>query len=382
MDLFLVFKNVLRICSALALCILVLTGCKTQGNDTQDAVELEESPQIVATPTLIGFVDEQVSTENIFEFVTLGQYKGIEYDMVSADVSDEDIEEWIGLHLSQAAEVVEVTDRGAIPGDTIVIDYEGFIDGAPFSGGSAEGVKLTIGSNQLLPSFDEQVVGHRTGEQFDINITFPDDYQNEAFAGRPVVYKVNLTNILTKVLPELSDEFIKETLDVPTVAEYRSIVRSQLEKDKALEAENAMKGQVWMTIVGNAVIHKYPQDEVDFREERAMMEFYYYASTYNIEISEFISQVSSKTLEDFKESEIIPGALNDVKQDLVLRAIAAKEGISVADAEFDDAVKKFIDEYRYENEEAFLTLNGENATRIAILSDKVIDFVMSLAVKR
>jgi FKBP-type peptidyl-prolyl cis-trans isomerase (trigger factor) len=183
-------------------------------------------------------------------------------------------------------------------------------------------------------------------------------------------------------VPELSDEFLQEYLNVESVVEYRAIIKNQLEKDRALEAKNGIKNQVWNEILKNSTVIKYPEEEIEFRKARAMMEFNYNAAKYNIEISGFITQISGMALEEFIDKEIMPGAKNDVKQDLVLRAIAAKEGIYVTKDEFDKEVKRFIEEYGYENEEAFLTLNGENAVWIALLSEKVIDRVMATAVEK
>ena len=371
---------------ALLLSILMLVACTPKEEDTEDTPDATDATDATVSqePEILIFTGEYINGESITEFITLGQYKGIEYDLVMVKiVTDEDVDEWIAYHMSQAEGItVEITERAVINGDSVIIDFEGFLDGIPFENGAAEKYPLDIGSNQFIPGFEEQIIGHFAGEEFDIEVVFPEIYQEPTLAGQPVVFKIKLHSIFAEEPPELTDEFVRDYLDVPSVAEYRAIVRAQLEIDNANEADNENKNQVWSVIVDGSVVNKYPEEEVEFRITRGMMQFTYYAAMYNLDINDFIAQISGLSLEEFIDTQITPGAMDDVKQDLILRAIAAQEGITITRAEFTAGVAKFVADFEYESEEAFLTLNGENAVWLALLSEKIIEFVMANSIIR
>jgi len=372
-------KKLSQLVGVLALCLLLLAGCAAQDSDDGAA----DNPTAPPSSSDVLLVDEVVTEENIFEFVTLGQYKGLGYDPISvAVVTDEEIEEWISYHMSYAIGVDEITDRPVMMGDIAVIDYEGMLNGVPFAGGTDFGFELTIGSGMFIPGFEEQIIGHYAGEQFEINVTFPASYHAPDLAGQPVVFRINLVKVLAEIMPELTDEFVREYLNLASVAEYRAMIREQLEIDNELEAENNVKNQVWNQIVENATVHKLPKEEVEFRVSRGMMQFIYYSEMYNIELEDLIGQIAGMTLEDFINEDIRPNAMNDVKMDLVLRAIAAQEGITVTEAEFVAAVREFVEDYGYESEEHFLTLNGVEPVRIALLSENVIEVIMANSIAR
>jgi trigger factor len=367
------FKKYLRLWGLITLCGFFLAGCRAMEDQRINDILVEDAG---------GVVDEIVTNENIADFITLGQYKGIEYDTVSAEVTDEDVEDWISQHLSLAAEKVEVMDRAVLPGDIVTLDYMGFLDGVLFEDGTAEGFELVIGSNRFIPGFEEQIVGRFISEEFDISTTFPDDYHKQELAGQLTMFKISLRAIYTEVVPQLTDEFVREYLDVATVVEYRALVRGQLEKEKEQEADDTIKHQVWNTIVSNASFIKYPKGEVEYRIDRGLLEFKYHADMYDIELSDFIAQVFGMPFKDFINNEIMPAALIDVGYDLVLRAIAANEGITITDAELYAGIKEFVADFDYSSEEAFVDFIGENAVRLALLSEKVIDFVMLHAIER
>jgi len=363
----------LRLCVAVMLCIVILSACAASDSDsdlTEHGVE--------------AFVtDEVVNDENIFQFVSLGQYKGIEFEYFSAEsVTDQDIEEIISLHLSFGADVNEITYRPVRLDDTVIIDFEGFLNDIPFRGGYAEEFELIIGSRTFIPGFEEQIIGRYPGEEFDIYVTFPDDYDVPTLAGAFTRFRINLRAIHGETLPELTDEFVRTYVGLDSVEEYIAVIRERLEEENRLNAENNNKGQVWREIVRNATVIKFPIDEIEFRTSRGMVEFYYAASTHGMDLDELVYQLTGMPTDDFIDLEIRPGAVNDVRHDLVLRAVAAAEGITLSDAEFEEGVNRFVSEFGFESPEALFTMSGEYAVRIALLSEKVIDFVMEHAVAR
>ena len=389
-------RKSLILCLAIAVCSLVLTGCDTtskiedrEGNpsatgsletsstgengDTGDAAELDPR-----------FSYDDVTKDNIFEFITLGQYKGIVYDAAPEETVTEDkIDARIKSDLSEWSDYVEITDRAVQMGDTAIIDFMGFLDGVPFTGGSAEGADLVIGSGTFIPGFEEQIVGHVIGDEFDINVTFPADYGNSPeLAGQHVVFKIKLHAIYSEIPPELTDEFVQDNLGMGTIAEYRETVRAQLEVELAENAENYVRNQIWGAIFADSTIHKYPQVEIDFRMNQTFSEIEYMAMMYNVEVSVIVQQYTGLSIEDFVDLQLMPSTISDVGFDLILRAIAATEGIYISDADFDEAVAGFIEEYGYEDEEQFFGNVGKHSVYLVLLSPAVEEIVMSSAIQR
>ena len=380
-------KKRLRLLLALALCAFLLVGCVAEDDEEADDTPGDTTSTDTGGETPSGasnlvFTDEEVTVDNIFTFVSLGEYKGIKYTAhAAAAVTEEDIDAAITEQMSGAIDMIDVTDRAVERGDTVIIDFEGFVDGVAFDGGFAEGADLVIGSGSFIPGFEEQIIGKNPGEEFDIHVTFPEDYHSEDLAGQPATFTIFLHSILVESAPELTDEFVMSYFGIETVAELRASTKSQIASDRLFEAENDAKYQVWSAIFRNSTVLRYPNAEVNFRVDRAMMEFNYYAEVYGMPVEDLIYQMTEgMSYDDFIEYEMRPGAIEDVGQDLVLRAIGAKEGLSITDAEFQAGVNRLVNEYGYESEEQFLEINGENAVRIALLSDKVIELLMANAI--
>ena len=393
--------KLLCLCGAILLGSFALTACTQSGNETttgepQTAGVVQQNPSDTVTtapqtrPTgeMTGseepfYTLDTVDEENIFDFVVLGQYTGIEYIPVAPDaVTDAEVNAVISDHLGYGSEKTEITDRAAVIGDSVTIDFQGLISGTPFEGGSAENIDFEIGSGQFIPGFEEQLVGHKAGETFEIDVTFPTDYHMTDLAGQPAVFNINLKSIFTKTIPELTDEFVSEQLGIPTIAEYRTMIWGQLEAEKAVTADNEEKKQLWSKVVQNAAVIKYPEDEVKFRITEGMREFLEYSSAYGLELSLLVPQVTGKSLEEFIETEVNPIAVKHVAQDLVLRAIAAKEGIKLEEADIDARVVQIVATSGYESVEAFWEANNRRAVRISLLAEKVIDFIMTSAIEK
>lgn len=183
--------------------------------------------------------------------VDIKDYKGINVKKTVNAVTDEAVEHEIGHMLEKNSRTISVDSRAAENGDDVVIDFEGFKDGVAFDGGKAEKFTLKLGSGQFIPGFEDQVVGHNIGDEFDINVTFPEDYQAKELAGAPVVFKIKLHEIKTTELPELDDDFVKDTSDFNTVDELRADVRKHLEEDAEKQADNEVE-----TAILDAVINK------------------------------------------------------------------------------------------------------------------------------
>ena len=375
-----VLRKRLALLGTLILCIVVLGGCLTWV-DPDRTIIIEDDTILVPDGQVV--TDEIVTLENILDFVSLGQHRGVEFDSAFVPVTDEDVEDWINTHLSQATELVLITDRPVINGDTVVIDFEGLLDGVPFEGGTAENFNLLIGSGQFIPGFEEQIIGRYAGEEFYIDIAFPEVYHAPALAGQDAVFRINLVSIYVEAMPELTDEFVQEQLGLESVEYYKTLVRTQLELQNANMAENSARSQVWNAIVNDSIILKYPLHEIERMMERDFTELARYAEMYDMELETLISLVSDgMDLDDFIEAEIRPAAFRDVGQDLILRAVAAQEGIVITDDEFNEAIATFVADFNYESKEEFLEINGEHAVRISLLAERVIEVIMQHAVER
>jgi trigger factor len=372
------------------LCLLLMTGC----SDTNDAPEDEEIvPPVIEQDEreqdereqevyLDYFTTVSVTEENIFRFVTLGNLRGIEFDTVTvSEVTESDVDEIIDEHLMVGAAMREISDRAALDGDRVLISYEGFIDGSLFQGGSDEETLLHIGSGQFIPGFEEQIIGRYTGENFEINVVFPDDYSVRELAGREAVFVVDLHSIHEVVPHELTDEFATEILGLDSIQHYRDAIRERLELDRVVQARDEEMRQVWMTVVADAIVHSFPVHELDDAVTRNLVPFQNLAENMDMELEPFVSSAFNISFDDFLDEYIVPGAISDVRMDLVLRAVATAEGITVTSSEIEEKKHALVDEFGLESIDELLLHYDETRIKFALLSEKVIEILMLHAVR-
>ncbi|MCL2366184.1 MAG: trigger factor [Oscillospiraceae bacterium] len=373
------------------LCAVFVVACTAPSaeveNEEENGQEIVDSNGGAYTPDLSGedspevLTAQAVTDDNIAEFVTLGQYTGLEFTRVPVlDVTDEDVLNFINSHLSQAAEMVNITDRAVENGDIVVIDFEGFHDGVAFEGGTAHGFELTIGSGMFIPGFEPQIIGHEIGDEFDIHVSFPPDYFVPELAGEPVVFRIKIHEIISEVVPELTDEMVQEYLGIDSVEEYKASVREQMEAEREHAAASQERGQIWEQIMDGATIHKYPENEINFRLDMAMQEFELYAMMYGMEVDDLMEMFVGMPLEEFIETSVRPSILVEVGQDLVLRAVAVQEGLSITDEEFQEGLEQFVEDFGFESEDEFLEMHGALAIELSLLANKVIERIMEHSV--
>ena len=367
----------------LILCVVLLATCRNQSDDWDvqdtpeppDISEPVEEPEDEPEPSLDWeFTGDEVTEDNISEFITVAQYKGVSFERIV--IEDEDVEIIIQMHLADSnAPLTLITDRAVQNGDVVVFDYEGSVDGIVFPGGTDFGHELEIGSGMFIPGFEEQLIGHNAGETFEINVTFPDPYHSAELAGQDAVFKINLISIGYR---EPTDEFVRGLgWGLETVADYYAYVRERLEERARSDEWN----QIIFDIVMDSTFHKVPMSEVEQRTSLTMMRYYYEASMYGIDIEEYIFySTNGMSLIDFLDYEVRPGAVFNVQIDLVVRAIAVKEGITVTRAEIDDEIMNLIYEYGYESIEHFREVYTDVNVIMALISDRVIDIVMEHAI--
>ncbi|WP_074037532.1 trigger factor [Exiguobacterium profundum] len=264
----------------------------------------------------------------------LGEYKGLEYEAVSTEVTEDEVTAELEALQQQGAELA--VKEGAIEnGDTAVFDFAGFADGEQFEGGTAENYTLEIGSGQFIPGFEEQMIGMTAGEEKDVEVTFPEEYHAENLAGKPATFKVKLHEVKTKQVPELDDEFAKDIDEsVSTLDELKASIRERLEAGKKQEAEGTMRDQLVEQATANATID-VPEVLVEQEVDRMVQEFGSRVSSQGIDLNMYFELTG--TSEEAMREEMKEQAEERVKARLVLKAIADKEAIEVSD---EDAEKE------------------------------------------
>lgn len=264
----------------------------------------------------------------------LGEYKGLEYEAVETNVTDEEVAAELEALQQQGAELA--VKEGAIEnGDTAVFDFAGFVDGEQFEGGTAENYTLEIGSGQFIPGFEEQMLGMTAGEEKDVEVTFPEEYHAENLAGKPATFKVKLHEVKAKQVPELDDEFAKDIDEsVSSLDELKASIRERLETGKKQEAEGTMRDQLVEQATANATID-VPQVLVDQEVDRMVQEFGSRVSSQGIDLKMYFELTG--TSEEAMREEMKEQAEERVKARLVLKAIAEKEAVEVTD---EDAEKE------------------------------------------
>ncbi len=280
--------------------------------------------------------------------VTIDGYKGIEVEAVSDEVTDEKIEEQITNARRRAGRTETVTDRAVENGDTAVIDFEGFKDGEPFEGGKGEMYNLAIGSGSFIPGFEDQIIGHSTGDEFSVNVTFPEEYQVPELAGQPAEFKVKLHEIKARILPELDDEFVKDvSTDSETVEQYREEIKNNLAEDlkKARETDISNK---CADALAEKVEGEIPQAMYDNRVTDMMKEMEMRLRQQGLDLNLYM-QYTGMT-EDTLREQYAEEAEKQVKVRLALEKIAELENITATDEELAEEFQKLADMYKLDVE--------------------------------
>ena len=277
--------------------------------------------------------------------VKLGKYLGVQVTKVDTSVSDEEVEEALEKERQKNSRTVTVTDRPVQNGDTAVIDFEGFVDGVAFEGGKGENHPLEIGSHTFIDTFEDQLVGKSTGDEVEVNVTFPEKYQAEELAGKPAVFKVKIHEIKAKELPELNDEFAQDVSEFETLEEYKADVRKRLEVQKEDEAKRTKEDEAIQKIIDKSEM-EIPEAMIDTQCENMVNEFAQRIAQSGLSMEQYM-QFSGLTLDKLKE-QVRPEAETRIKSSLVLEQIAKDEKIQVSDEEIDAEIEKMAKVYGME----------------------------------
>ena len=310
--------------------------------------------------------------------VKLGNYKGLEVETFETSVTDEDVDNEIKSLQEKQAELVVKEDGKAENGDTVVMDFEGFVNDEAFEGGKAENYSLELGSSQFIPGFEEQLVGLATGESKDVEVSFPEEYHAAELAGKPAVFKVTLHEIKGKALPELDDEFAKDVDDeVETLDALKEKIKSRLEHDKKHEEEHYLQNTVVEQATANAEV-EIPSVMIDNEVDRMLQEFEQRLQTQGMNL-ELYFQFSGQN-EEALRGQMKEEAEQRVRGNLTLEAIVKAENIEVSDEEVNTELQKMADAYNMTVENIQAALGNLDGIKSDLQVKKAVQFLIENSV--
>lgn len=340
---------------------------------TESGLKVVGMPSITKLDKLEGGNYAMTLEAPLYPEVTLGQYKGLEVPKTSAEVPESDIDKEIE-RMAETVSRLESVEREARFGDTANIDFVGFIDGVVFDGGSGENFDLQLGSGQFIPGFEDQVIGMNIGEEKDIDVTFPEDYQDD-LAGKPAVFHVVLNDIKEKIMPELDDEFVKDVSEFDTMEELRSDIRTRFEKEKAESVESAFKSAALEMALGNTEAD-LPDCMVDEELEYQMKQTAYQLQMNGMTMEQYTQMFGGEE----KMREIMrPNAARQVKTQVMLAKIAEVEAFEISDEEIEKEYERMSEVYGMPADEIKTRMSAEDV-KTDLLARKAAELIAENAV--
>ena len=306
--------------------------------------------------------------------VELGEYAGLTVAKEAKNVNEADVD----------AEVKRMQDRNgrlltregaAENGDTVDIDFEGFVDGKAFEGGKAEHYSLVLGSGSFIPGFEDQVVGHSAGEEFDVNVKFPEEYGAAELAGKDATFKIKLHEVKYKELPALDDDFAKDVSEYDTLDELKDSIRNNIKTNLDKQAEQKVENDLMDQVIANMKAD-IPDAMVDSRIDELVQDFEYRISQQGLKLADYLKYMGMN-IEQFR-AQFKEQADKQVKMRLAMEAIVAKEGITASDEEFEEEVKRIADAYKMEADKVKSIVDAA-AVKADLAINKAIDFVKEKA---
>lgn len=324
---------------------------------------------------------------NLDDFVTLGDYKGLEYKETAVGVTEEEVQMEISNRIAAlkgTGQYSEESKTGKVEiGDIANIDFEGKLAGVPFEGGTSKAFDLNVGAGQFIPGFEEGLIGVETGKTVDINVIFPEDYGSIELAGKPVVFTVKVNSITHPITPEYDLDFVKANSKYTSIEEYEAGIKQELLQKKEDSALTEKQNTLWNQVMENAKIEGYPDGEIAARKQENMDYYKKYAEQSGMDLNKFVESYFGMSEADFQEY-LDSYSKNIVEQEMVMYAIAKAENISVSEKEYKDLVLLALKEQGFESEKAFKTEKGEDFETFAgkenlqktFLLEKVIKFIV------
>jgi trigger factor len=311
--------------------------------------------------------------------VTLGQYKGIEVEKKSAEVTEEEINAELDKVREQNSRTITIDDRAVQSGDIAVIDYEGFADGTPFEGGKGENYSLTIGSHSFIDTFEDQLIGKNIGDEVEVNVTFPAEYHAAELAGKPALFKVAIKEIKVKELPELDDDFAQDVSEFDTLADYKEDIKKHILEKKEKDVKRAKEDAVVEKIIENATM-EIPDAMIETQTRQMADEFAQRLQMQGLSVEQYF-QFTGMNVQKLLE-EMKPQALQRIKTRLVLEAIVKAENITISDEDLEKEMADMASSYQMEVDKLKELISDKEKEQISLdmAVQKAVDVVYEAAV--
>lgn len=351
---------------------------KAYSNAVEEAgINPVDQPEIEVTQIEKGKEFKFDATVTVEPEVELGDYKGLEIEKQDTELTDEEVETTINQRLEAMADMVIKEDGKVEEGDTVNLNFDGYVDGEQFEGGQADGYDLEIGSGMFIPGFEEQLVGLKVGEEKDVEVTFPEEYHAEELAGKPATFKTKINEIKTKEVPELDDELANELdSEANTVDEYKENLRKQLAESKATEAENVQKEEAITKATDNAKVD-IPDAMIKTEEDRMLQEFAQRLQQQGLNLETYF-QISGQSEEDLR-GQMKEDAEQRVKTNLTLAAIADAENIEASDEDVEKELETMSSQFGISVDDIKATLGNTDIVKNDVRVKKVIDLLVNEA---
>lgn len=373
--------------------VMGIAGCADKKDDKKDDNKTESTEEAQATEEseeeilakMVSLEDtKEALVKDIDTLVKLGEYKGIEVEITETKVTDEQVEKQIQDNLKSAGEYEQIKEGTVADGNTVNIDYVGTIDGEEFSGGSAEGANLDIGSNSYIDGFEEGLIGANVGDEVELNLTFPDDYTNTELAGKAVVFKVTINYIQGELVPaQLTDDWVAEQSieNVATVDEYKAYVKSDLEEQAKDKDEQAVYEAIMEKIIASATITGLSEDlDKEERTESEVSTMEEYASYYGVTVDDLVKESMGMTYDEYLE-QLSQDIDNYFDRIMIYRAVINAENLEVTEDEYKEAVLGYAENYSYYGYESASAFVEENSKDICegLFNTKAEEFLIDNA---
>ncbi len=349
------------------------TPADTSG-DTTPADSTSDAPSYDSSAEAMDF-----SEVDVLKYVKLGQYKGISATLDVKEVTDEDVETELKNIVDNNGVYEQITDRACAKGDTVNIDFKGFLDGVQFSGGTAEGQTITLSDTSgYIDGFADGIIGAEPGKTVTLNLTFPDPYPNNTdYSGKAVTFEVKVNYIQGEYIEaELNDEFVVRYTggDISTVDELRTAIRKTLVENSEKAAKESALASIWEQVMDNAEVIEYPEQQIEYYFAMQMSQCEYYAKSYGMTV-ETIMQLMGYTEESFRAE-----AQKYTKEDLVFFAVVQTEGVTISDGEYTAGLAKYAaDAGAGATPEALEDYYGKKYITEALLWDKLLDMIYEMS---
>ena len=308
--------------------------------------------------------------------VKLGEYKGLEAKMLDTEATDDDVAEELKNMQDRNSRLVTVEDRAAEMGDTAEIDFEGFVDGVAFEGGKGENYPLELGSGSFIPGFEEQVVGHKSEEEFDVNVTFPEEYAEE-LAGKDAVFKCKIHEIKSKELPELDDDFAKDVSEFDTLDELKADLKKQIGERKTASANTDFENQLLEQVCDNMEV-EIPECMFDQKCDEMSQDYAYRLQMQGIDLNTYLGYLG-QTQEQFK-AQFMDGAKQQVKTQIALDAIVEAEKLEATEDEINAEIDKLAAQYDMEADKIKAAVPQDQIAK-DVTTKKAVDLIVNSAKK-